>query len=113
MLAVCAICQRTHVYFCFGIFKFKDLLFFFGINTLVYQSKKKKKIKDLLMCNRMLIFFSWFYELIHTGFHLMGRISSHRMMRFTTVLILWGCKRIFSEAFMHMVNQSFYGVRLL
>lgn len=62
------------------------------------------------MCNRMLIFFSWFYESMHTGFQLMDRISSHLMMRFMIVLILWVCKRIFSEAFMHMVDQSCFNI---
>ena len=68
------------------------------------------KFKSLPMCNRMLIFFSWFYESMHTGFQLMDRISSHLMMRFMIVLILWVCKRIFSEAFMHMVDQSCFNI---
>lgn len=38
-----------------------------------------------------------------TGLQLMDRISLHRTMRFMIVLMPWACKRIFSEAFMHMV----------
>ena len=43
----------------------------------------------------------------HTDSQLMHRTSSHLMMRSMIVLMLWACKRIFSEAFMHMVDLIF------
>lgn len=49
-----------------------------------------------------------FENLMAAGLHLMDRIFSHLMMRFMTVLMLWACKRISWEAFMHMVDLTFF-----
>ena len=52
----------------------------------------------------MLIPCALFDKLMVTGFQLMLRTSSHHMMRFMIVLMLWDCKRIFWGGFMLMVD---------
>ncbi|KAL6978122.1 hypothetical protein U1Q18_012101 [Sarracenia purpurea var. burkii] len=42
--------------------------------------------------------------LIDADYHLMDRISSHPMMKFMRVLILWDCKRTFLEESMLMLS---------